>query len=168
MQNKAETNDVITDFLAQWDAAFVELAIFGTNHPERIAELANDFCQKNLGSAVKEFLFYESSQGAVFGLCLSDDRRMVVKAHQPTRSLDFLHAVYNVQHHLATHGFPCPTPILGPTPLGRGYTIVEEYVATGLPVGSKHLEEKLLEAIQNFTMGRSQTDDITIMIVERS
>ena len=33
--------------------------------------------------------------------------------------------------------------------------------------GSKHLEEKLLETIHNFTMGRSQTDDITIMIVER-
>jgi sigma-B regulation protein RsbU (phosphoserine phosphatase) len=36
------------------------------------------------------------------------------------------------------------------------------------PVGSKHVEQKLLEAIQNFTMGRSQTDDITIMIVERT
>ena len=34
--------------------------------------------------------------------------------------------------------------------------------------GSKHLEGKLLEAIQNFTLGRSQTDDITIMIVERT
>ncbi|TMF52461.1 MAG: hypothetical protein E6I32_00610 [Chloroflexi bacterium] len=132
MQDKAEMNNVIANFLAQWDAAFVELAIFGTSKPDRIAELANDFCQKNLGSAVKEFLFYESSQGAVFGLCLSDDRRVVVKAHQPTRSLDFLHAVYNVQHHLATHGFPCPTPILGPTPLGRGYTIVEELVDTGV------------------------------------
>lgn len=35
------------------------------------------------------------------------------------------------------------------------------------PIGSKHLEQKVLESIQNFTMGRSQTDDITIMIVEK-
>jgi serine phosphatase RsbU (regulator of sigma subunit) len=34
--------------------------------------------------------------------------------------------------------------------------------------GSKHLEQKLLEAIQNFTLGRAQTDDITIVIVERT
>jgi phosphoserine phosphatase RsbU/P len=34
--------------------------------------------------------------------------------------------------------------------------------------GSTHLEQKVLEAIQDFTMGRSQTDDITIIIVERT
>ena len=33
--------------------------------------------------------------------------------------------------------------------------------------GSTNLERKLLDAIHNFTMGRSQTDDITIVIVER-
>src|SRR2546421_6398665 len=132
MQDKAESNNVIANFLAQWDAAFVELAVFGTSKPDHIAEYVNDFCREELSSAVKEFLFYESSQGAVFGLCLSDDRRVVVKAHQPTRSLDLLHAIYNVQHHLATHGFPCPTPILGPTLLGRGYAIVEELVDTGV------------------------------------
>src|SRR5437773_6768709 len=33
--------------------------------------------------------------------------------------------------------------------------------------GSTNLERKLLEGIHNFTMGRSQTDDITIVIVER-
>src|SRR3989475_5093780 len=35
------------------------------------------------------------------------------------------------------------------------------------PSGSTNLERKLLEGIQNFTMGRAQTDDITIVIVER-
>jgi phosphoserine phosphatase RsbU/P len=34
--------------------------------------------------------------------------------------------------------------------------------------GAQHLEEKLLEAIQRFTEGRSQTDDITLMIVEKT
>jgi phosphoserine phosphatase RsbU/P len=35
------------------------------------------------------------------------------------------------------------------------------------PGGSNRLEQKLLETIQNFTMGRAQTDDITLVIVER-
>ena len=35
------------------------------------------------------------------------------------------------------------------------------------PSGAKHLEQKLLETIQNFTAGRSLTDDITLIITER-
>ena len=48
-----------------------------------------------------------------------------------------------------------------------GEEMVKNVIRAEAPGGSKHLEEKLLETIQNFTMGRSQTDDITIMIVER-
>jgi sigma-B regulation protein RsbU (phosphoserine phosphatase) len=44
---------------------------------------------------------------------------------------------------------------------------VKNIIRSEAPAGSKHLERKLLETIQNFTMGRSQTDDITIIIVER-
>ena len=44
---------------------------------------------------------------------------------------------------------------------------VKNIIRAEAPAGSKHLERKLLETIQNFTMGRSQTDDITIVIVER-
>jgi sigma-B regulation protein RsbU (phosphoserine phosphatase) len=44
---------------------------------------------------------------------------------------------------------------------------VKNIIRTESRAGSKHLESKLLETIQNFTMGRSQTDDITIIIVER-
>jgi phosphoserine phosphatase RsbU/P len=45
---------------------------------------------------------------------------------------------------------------------------VKNVIRAEASAGSKTLELKLLEAIQNFTMGRSQTDDITIMIVERT
>ena len=44
---------------------------------------------------------------------------------------------------------------------------VKNVIRAEAPAGSKTLESKLLETIQNFTRGRSQTDDITIMIVER-
>lgn len=44
---------------------------------------------------------------------------------------------------------------------------VKAVIRSEAPSGSKHLEQKLLETIQSFTRGRSLTDDITIMIVER-
>ena len=44
---------------------------------------------------------------------------------------------------------------------------VKEVICREASAGAKQLEEKLLETIQNFTVGRSQTDDITITIVER-
>ena len=53
----------------------------------------------------------------------------------------------------------------------QGEMLGEERVKTVIRAearaGSKNLERKLLDTIQNFTMGRSQTDDITIVIVER-
>jgi phosphoserine phosphatase RsbU/P len=45
---------------------------------------------------------------------------------------------------------------------------LKSIIRTEAQIGSKHLEEKILAAIQNFTMGRSQTDDITTLIVERT
>jgi serine phosphatase RsbU (regulator of sigma subunit) len=42
-------------------------------------------------------------------------------------------------------------------------TVIREHA----PSGSLQLEQKLLETIQSFTAGRSLTDDITLIIVER-
>jgi serine phosphatase RsbU (regulator of sigma subunit)/pSer/pThr/pTyr-binding forkhead associated (FHA) protein len=44
---------------------------------------------------------------------------------------------------------------------------VKSVMRAEAPNGSKNLEQKLLETIQNFTAGRSPTDDITLIIVER-
>jgi len=45
---------------------------------------------------------------------------------------------------------------------------VKEIIRAEAPGGAQNLEMKLLEAIQTFTKGRSQTDDITLMIVEKT
>jgi hypothetical protein len=132
MHDKLEPNNVIAAHLAESDCLFVEHAIFNTADPAQIAQAVDAFCSTELGSAIAEYLFYESSQGAVIGLRLADNRHVVVKAHPPSQSLEFLAAVYHVQSHLANHGFPCPKPIIGPTPLARGYAIVEELVDDGI------------------------------------
>src|SRR5579864_8697788 len=127
-----DPSSTIAAVIDAWGTPFVELAIFGTGDPRQIAEAINAFCMTHLASPVAEMLFYESSQGVVFGLLLNDKRRVVVKASQPDRPLAFLRNVYIVQSHLARHGYPCPRPILAPTQFGRGYAQAEELIDRGI------------------------------------
>jgi hypothetical protein len=124
--------DVITSWIAQWDTHFVEPVVFGTTDPYQIAYLLNTFCQQELGAAVADYLFYESSIGAVCGICLEDGRRVVVKVHQPSHSLDFLQAVVLVQRYLIDRGYPCTKPLLNPRPLAHGLATTEELVDEGV------------------------------------
>jgi len=48
-----------------------------------------------------------------------------------------------------------------------GEEAVKKVMLAEAPNGSKRLEQKLLETIHSFTAGRSLTDDITLIIVER-
>ena len=134
-----DNTNVIANFINQWDdVPFVEQAIFGTGNAQQIAEQVNAFCTAQLGSSVDEYLFYESSQGAVFGIQLSDGRKVVLKAHQPERPLAFLNAIFAVQRYLADHDYPCPRPLLGPTSIGYGYATVEELIDTGNYADAHH------------------------------
>src|SRR6266705_3317335 len=149
MNYKPASNNVIVAYVAGDENPFVEHAIFGTADPTQIATCVDAFCLNEIGSAIAEYLFYESSQGAVFGLLLADGRRIVVKAQQPGQSLDFLAAVYRIQSHLASHGFPCPKPIIGPKPFARGYAIVEELVDDGVYVNAHDpvIRRKMAESL---------------------
>jgi hypothetical protein len=124
---------IISAILAEWGdySPFVEPEIFGTGDPGQIARNITEFCSIELGSAIDKCLFYQVSQGSVFGLRLQDGRRIVVKVHPPEQPYDFLAAVYRVQSHLAEHGFPCPRPIAGPASLVYGHATVEELVDVG-------------------------------------
>jgi len=132
MEDKIVSPDVIATHIAHWNTPFVERAIFGTADAAFIAQQVSHFCIHEFGSAIAEYLFYESSQGAVSGLKLDDGRHVVIKIHQPGQSEDFLRAVHAVQNHLHRHGYPCPRPILGPRPLANGLAVVEELVDDGI------------------------------------
>jgi hypothetical protein len=129
-----DQSDIISAILTEWGdySPLVEPEIFGTGDPGQIARNITEFCLTELGSAIARCLFYHVSQGVVFGLCLEDDRQIVIKVHPPKQSREFLTAVYRVQRHLADHGFPCPEPILGPIPLIYGHATVEELQDTGI------------------------------------
>ena len=125
-------HEVITSWMTPWDTHFVEPVVFGTTDPHKIACLIDTFCQEELGANVADYLFYESSVGAVCGVRLVDGRRVVVKVHQSSRSLDFLQAVVRVQRYLFSQGYPCTKPLLDPRSLAHGIATTEEFVDEGV------------------------------------
>jgi hypothetical protein len=121
----------IQDLIGDWGDPSVERVVYGTTDPAQVAALADAFCREHLGTGIAAPLFYRAHVGSVFGVQLEDGRRLVVKVHQPDSPPSYLAAVQLVQRHLADQGFPCPRPLLEPTPLARGHATVEAYLADG-------------------------------------
>ncbi len=122
---------VIAEWISKWSVLFVENIVFNTTDPDQIATILDEFCRRELASPVATFLFFESSIGAVCGVKLSDGRRVVLKIHQLSRSLDFLNAVIQVQRYLIAKSYPCTKPLLTPRPIANGTATVEELVDEG-------------------------------------
>jgi hypothetical protein len=133
---------VIAAHLAEWGEPHVERAIFLDPAPAAIAQLTDAFCRQHLGAGIERSEFYQSSIGSVHGLRLTDGRRVVLKAHQPGRSAEFLAEVLRVQRHLVEAGFPAPRPLIGPVPFGRGLAIVEELLERGERGGARRPESR--------------------------
>jgi hypothetical protein len=124
---------VIAGHLHEWASspAFVELAIFECADAYSIAAILNSFCVQNLNSPVAAGIFHQSSIGSVTGVVLQDGRSIVIKAHQPDRSRQFLVEVVRVQSYLAERRLFATKVLAGPLPIGRGHAIVEAFADIG-------------------------------------
>jgi hypothetical protein len=107
---------------------WVERSIFGTTDADQMAELISSLVIDQTGVAVEGATFYGASAGCVFGLRLDDGQLVVCKAYQPHWELPFLQGIQRVQLAVHESGFPCPRPIAGPVPLGRGLATLESYL----------------------------------------
>jgi hypothetical protein len=134
-QSIAPLASVIGAHLAEWESAHVEHAVYGTDVAGSIAAILDAFSRDALGTSITGALFHESSIGAVTGVQLDDGRRVVIKAHQPGRTLACLEEIARLEAHLASRGLFAPKIIAGPVPLGRGHAIVEDYVEGELADG---------------------------------
>jgi len=121
-----------------WGTPFVELDCFGTDSAERIAATMNEFCQAHLDSKLRGYLFYGSSVGSTHGVRLEDGRDVVIKVRPPAETNPYLRfdrttleSICRVMRWLANRGYPCPKPILDPTPLAKGLATVEEFLDRG-------------------------------------
>lgn len=134
----ADPIETIQAAIDEWETPLVELDVFGTDQASEIAGLTNGFCQARLGSTIAGSLFYRTSIGVVHGLALEDGRRVVIKARPPPETnpdlplgRSALESIARLMHWLADSGFPCPRPLLAPTPLGRGLATVEGMMEQG-------------------------------------
>jgi hypothetical protein len=129
---------VIQAALDEWDVAFVELDVFGTSDAARIVELVDRFTREHLGSGVAGYLQYGASVGSTHCVELLDGRRVVIKARPPADAdapvpidREELEQIVLAQRHLFERGYPCPEPLIGPVPLGRGLATIEAYMDRG-------------------------------------
>ena len=128
----SQTAALIAEHLEDWGfVPFVVSEVFEDSSPEAIAATLDEFCRRSLGAAIGRCEFFRASVGSVHGLRLRDGRRVVVKVHRPGSSTDFLAAMQTVQRSLAAEGFPCPQPLLGPSPIGRGVAVTESLLDRG-------------------------------------
>ena len=125
--------EVIPAAIATEDNRKLAGSLLGTTDAARISEDLRALCEHWLSSDLAEILFCALGVGATFGLRLADSRLVVLKAHSPEKSLDFLKAVQKVQDYLHRRGFPASRPILSPIPFGNNAATVDELLDRGEP-----------------------------------
>lgn len=86
------------------------------------------WCERHLGAPVAERLFERVHLSAAIGVRLHDGRQVVVKTRPYAGRLV---ACHQVQHDLHRAGFPCPRPLVAPTPLDGMTATAEEFVPGG-------------------------------------
>jgi Ser/Thr protein kinase RdoA (MazF antagonist) len=69
----------------------------------------------------------------VYGCRLRDGREVAVKVHRPGADLQHLDASAQAQRRLADAGYPCPTPLHGPTVRDGRAVVVESLLPRGEP-----------------------------------
>jgi hypothetical protein len=109
----------------------LEDVLLGTSNPARIVGLLDSFTRSALASELHSVTFYRRGVGAVFGLLLMDNRRVVVKVHRLDLVPEGLDGIRTVQRTLAERGFPAPTPIGSPQAMGHGIAAAEEMLIAG-------------------------------------
>ncbi len=130
MQTFSGTEKISTALYSR-ESRTLASSIIGKTYPQQLLEDLNSFCERRLSSGLEEILFCELGVGATFGLRLSNGGEVVLKAHPPGHSPDFLKATREVQRHLHRRGFPSPGLVLGPALFGCGVATVDEFLDEG-------------------------------------
>jgi hypothetical protein len=108
------------------------VACVTTNGPPMDARAVTWCCQQLLAESEKE-IFRTGHLSTVIGIRLTDGQEVVVKVRPYQRRLVDCHAVHQ---HVFRSGFPCPEPLVAPTPLGPWCVSAERMVTGGSPTPS--------------------------------
>jgi hypothetical protein len=123
--------DALVTQLADPENVLLARSILGTTDAEAMARSLQAFVRHHTGRQIVACCLCEFSVGAAFGLHLDDGQRVFLKAYAPTQDLDALRMTSQVQHALATTGFPCPRVLVAPAALGHGVAVLHAFVDAG-------------------------------------
>jgi len=82
--------------------------VLGTDNPEEIEPSLKKVIHEHLKEDIKEILFIQSSIGVVFGLLLTNHKKIVLKVYSPKISLSYLHEMNRIQNIFYQEKFPAP------------------------------------------------------------
>lgn len=129
---------VIARSVAAWPGdTLLEERVFGTPSADAIVAHLDAGCREWLGAGLTRALFAHKSIGVVYGLELSDGRRVVMKGHAARpggEGWERIAACTRLQSALHEAGYPAPRPLVGPVPMvatGGGTATFEELVEGG-------------------------------------
>ncbi|MEU4605630.1 phosphotransferase [Kribbella sp. NPDC023972] len=112
-------------------------AILGVQTAREVRAWLARHVRDHLGAGVDSVLFTAGDIGAVFGLRLTDEREVVLKALRPGAKAERLRTVVRAQNILASAGFGCARVIDGPSETGGVLAVIEERL-TCTSTGSPH------------------------------
>ncbi|MEO1272799.1 MAG: hypothetical protein AAFX99_32325, partial [Myxococcota bacterium] len=104
-------------------------AVLGSWSSQEMDKALRDVVRGGLGVEIASCAYHYVSVGVTLELSISDGRKVVLKACRGTET--HRHGAIEVQHHLASHGFPAPEVLLWPTPCLDAEVYVMSAVSRG-------------------------------------
>jgi Ser/Thr protein kinase RdoA (MazF antagonist) len=109
----------------------IERAVFGPVPSATVEDWLDRLCAGRLGAGVAEVVFRGGRLAAVYGLRLTDGRRVAVKVHRGPVDVERLDRTVGCQRLLAGAGYPCPVPVAGPLRFAGHVAVIESLLEEG-------------------------------------
>ena len=111
----------------------IERVLFGAVGRDNINDWLSKHLRTRLGSDLAQVVFRSGRLAAVYGAALIDGRLVAVKVHRRPVDLAYLSAATDRQRRLADAGYPCPTPLDGPSTTDGQTAVIETLLTDGEP-----------------------------------
>ncbi|QGN32515.1 hypothetical protein [Microlunatus sp. Gsoil 973] len=108
-----------------------ERAVLQVSLPAEILRLFSGYTQETLGSSIARVRFRSGRIDVVWGVELTDGRKVAVKAHRRPVDLGAVTAATQAQQTLSAVGFPCAEPLSGPDEMAGQVLRVETLLPDG-------------------------------------
>jgi Ser/Thr protein kinase RdoA (MazF antagonist) len=145
VRRATEGEQIIADGMAERSRP-LEDVLLGTRDPAAVVDIVSRYCADQLGSEPARFLFHAASVGAVYGMSLTDGRRVVVKIHHAAVTADYLRALQELQRHAAARDLPAPMPLAPPMERASALITAESMLDAGAPPDPYHPRDRDLMA----------------------